>query len=79
MRHVPVNHVLAVLDGDNIAQAPRGQNFMQDAEERRVAEHMADLQQNPFLFRRVYKMNGVIQPRGHWLFQQNVIAGIQRR
>jgi hypothetical protein len=76
---MPEDHVFAVLDGDDIAQAAGGQHLVQLGEEGRVAQHVADLHQPAGALGRLDQRNGVGQAVGHGLLQQHIVAGLERR
>jgi hypothetical protein len=74
MCHVPVGHVFAVGHGNQIAEAPRCHDIVQDCKKIRIAEDVANHEVALSLLRHHYELGALFGRWCHGFFEEYMIA-----
>ena len=72
---VPVDEVLSPVDGDDVAETARRDDLANREEERRITQHVGDLEQPPLRLRRARDLEALGRRWRDWLFEQDVVTG----
>ena len=77
MREVPVDEVFVPLERHQVAQSAGDDQVIDGAEERRVPQHVADLEDAAVALGGPHQLDAFLWSHGHGLLQQEVVAGLE--